>query len=578
MNFVKLYKLFFHVFFCLISVTLSIQSHCILTLIVDHLRPHTIVIFVNDEITENEERACFFSEIIDKTPAVIVNLGSKNNINESRSLALPIFQNPRQSTVYVIHLIRDDRFKEKIWKILDELVSISPIPTRSKSLLILTIKNGDWSTNDIEKVLNYAWSLKFLHFTIVYKTLGDKVIHTNFNPFTQVYASKCLRTSSQIFPDKLQDVNNYPLIIPVYESKPYLIITETNASLNVHGTDVDYINVISQKMNFNSSYIMQPHINTYELLDLLHLNLEENRISLVPASLTIKLHHFGRKHIIGHVAGMKNVAVLVPIRKISRIRFPFETLLCVLTFPIIILIFLGCARLLKFDPRRWEVFYILGVLIGVVSSFPRRVVENKIFLLMAISSILYSNIFFSLFEEMKVFYEDEAFDSVDDFLKSKMKIYSTHSSQKNDPISIRDLYSKVEKVNISDDCLIKMVKNRGIICIVTEGKAQYFLERNLDKDWMRIFKLSKLSVKEQFSFFPYEKASPFAEKFDKIIQKTTESGILKVKKVPKDETEIHESSEDLKKKEEDVLVQQLLAIMMIGFSLSIIVFTIELKK
>lgn len=120
---------------------------------------------------------------------------------------MSIFKNPRHSTIYVI-LSQNVQHSKVTYTALDELVRMSPISIRPKCLLIMQ-KRNQWPFDDIKKLLNHAWSLKFLDFTVIIVINNSKMVCISFNPFTIVYDTKYSCTMSEVFPGKLQNVNKY---------------------------------------------------------------------------------------------------------------------------------------------------------------------------------------------------------------------------------------------------------------------------------------------------------------------------------------------------------------------------------
>lgn len=536
-------------------------------LLTKRLEPHTLTFLLASKIYDKKVQNLFFS----KTPSIIINIEGTKTTNDNRSLTMPILQNPRNSTIFIIYVDANE-FEKSVWNILDDLVNISPIPTRPKCLLILT-ENGDLSVKNIQKALDYAWFLKFLDFTVLKIDDSNKIVYSNFNPFTQVYEIKCLNLESEIFPDKLLDVKNYPLTIPVYSNEPYMQIKGEGENLKVHGTNMDYIQVISQKMNFNNHYIQHPS-NASTLLRL-RSQLEKNEINLIPITFFISSFNYRRNIVFGRFVETKNLAVVVPIKRVSRFYFSFKIFLCFLSFPVYILIFRSYAKIFKLDPQRWNNLYLYRILTSIPASPPRDGGGRQIFLLIALLSIIHSNLFFSEFEKMKVFYVEKKFDTVDEILKSKMKIYSVHKSEENDLESIQKLYSKRVKLNRSEECLQKLIQTRFAVCILTEKKAKYFAELNLSEDLKPIVKTSMFIRDTQLTPFPYEKASPYAEKFDKILLQIVECGITKISKV-KYEIKTHKFKGNSKKEDIDILARELLVIVTVGVFSAMLVFIGEL--
>lgn len=60
----------------------------------------------------------------------------------------------------------------------------------------------------------------FLDFSILVVRNNDSVIH-HYNPFTNIYQKQKLQGIVKMFPDKLGNMNKYPLRIPVFNLPPF---------------------------------------------------------------------------------------------------------------------------------------------------------------------------------------------------------------------------------------------------------------------------------------------------------------------------------------------------------------------
>lgn len=91
-------------------------------------------------------------------------------------------------------------------------------------------------------------------------------------------------------------------------------------------------------------------------------------------------------------------------------------------------------------------------------------------------------------------------------------------------------------------------------------------------------KLAGPSFYQQPTAFAYEKASPFAEKFDTIIQYVKESGIMKTQEVKRNVT-IHslQTSSSIRVAE-NTIIQQLTIVSVVGFLSSTLIFLWELTS
>lgn len=208
------------------------------------------------------------------------------NSGDNRSLKMPVFQNPRSSTVYLIFQGEKTDLK-KMYNTLDVFVEISPTPTRPKCLLIL-YNDQDWPENDLKQVLFYGWSLKFLDFSVIQINSVNHIICFSYNPFMNTY-SKDLEMTYNVFPDKLNNMNNYSIILPVYNySPPYLFVyNEANGKTIINGSEYLHLETVAKKLNFK----LEPKIERANKAANKHARLkqlENNTFNMLPKPTQIK--------------------------------------------------------------------------------------------------------------------------------------------------------------------------------------------------------------------------------------------------------------------------------------------------
>lgn len=189
-----------------------------------NLKPRHITIFANSSTRVNKEKSDYlFRGLANKIPAILIDLNHIRISGDNRSLQIPVLQYPRPSTIYVLLLQNEDN---EVFDMLNNLITISPIPTRPKCLLII-YSGKDWSELKVRRILRHAWTLKFLDFSII-RIDTNHTAFFNYNPFSKVYSTRYLNTISEIFPDKLNDVNEYPLSFSVFHLPPLWWCCKTN--------------------------------------------------------------------------------------------------------------------------------------------------------------------------------------------------------------------------------------------------------------------------------------------------------------------------------------------------------------
>lgn len=336
------------------------------------------------------------------------------------------------------------------------------------------------------------------------------------------------------------------------------------------------IEMILNKLNLRPNFIIENN-NTadFTIVKKLFKDLEEHRFQIVPTGVLINPWLYGKKLIIGNTLAESKIVIIVPIIKKSRFNFSLVMLLQIVSFPIIILIFYGLIKVLKFKSRKWGILYIYQVFIGISVEKPMKLSENATYLLLAVLSIIYWNIFFATLEDMRVVTDEENFDSYQDIIDSKMEVHSTFNASDHDTENIKKLLFNRIKVESYDKSIEQLIETQKVICVAPLYTAMYYVKHNVDIQRRPVMKFARTSFHHQYGAFPYEKAFPFAERFDKIIQHIKEAGLMKFQEF-KENVTVHSLQKKSSIEETgDTIIEQLLVILSVGFFFATLIFLWE---
>lgn len=214
-NILWLATLFFHLVDCRLPISNRLIPQRIINNLFEEIRSQQSVLFTsNDEIIP--ESQALIQALSHRTSNYIVNVA------HSRSIGLKFFSYPRHSTLYFILKKGDDKklfvnAQDVLWKIGE----LSSVVTRPRCLMIiygrlLGIRKDDYH-KAVVKLLNYAWSLKFLDFTIIHLISRRLPMIFYLNPF-QSNAVNFQNTdtfNSSLMPKKLVNCSNYTVHVPL---------------------------------------------------------------------------------------------------------------------------------------------------------------------------------------------------------------------------------------------------------------------------------------------------------------------------------------------------------------------------
>ena len=459
---------------------------------------------------------------------------------------------------------------------LNTFVSLSPLTTRPKCLFIYYSNNDELGYN-AKEILHYAWSLQFLDFTIMKINSINQILLIYYNPFEGAYNIQYLKKITNLFPDKFKNVDKYPFKLPGFTAKPFMIMQRNDkGSFDLSGSCFLYFKTFAEKFNFQLQFkILEDKINRLSFPNML-LMLEKNSVRAVPMNFLVSTFLYNKSYLIGLSLGDSKVVFIIPSIDMPRVTFPYRVLVYVFFFPIIILLFFVIVHVLKFQLKLWNMIYIHGVLLNITMRQPQTAIEKIIFLIMIIIAMNYSSDIFSKLTDIKVTVVQQDYNTFEDFTRSKMTIYTTINSNNYDNASIQNLLSSANKSKDVIDCLQTLIATRNIICIIPYISALYAVKQNLNDKGMPIMKLAKPTFRHDFMAMPYEKASPFAEKIDEMIQQIHESGITNYWNFNISHRKTFRSTEDVDMGTTNTLFVQLIVIIAVGCSLATLSFLCEL--
>lgn len=533
-----------------------------------------LTIFTDHLSSISEQHNSFFKTAINRIPILVTNLTKIINNGDNRSLEMPAFKNPRASTMYII--LHNEKWDiKRIYSILDNFTEISPIPTRPKCLLILYNYNADWSENELKNISHYAWTLKFLDFSIIKIDSPDHIISLNYHPFMELYNANYLESEIDIFPDKLKNMNNHSLPIPVYDAEPYLSIKKkSNGEVIVSGEACICLDIFSKMINFKLRYIVEEGNSTMNKITAAIKKLENNTLTMLPIGGLVISTLYGKNITIGNFIESSKLVFIVPNTSNIQMDFSSKNLIYLLSFPFILLILVISVYLLKPKSRLLNNFNIFQIFVGVSTWQPRNSSERIAFFTIAVLSLIYSSDFFSTLTDMKFFRYEQRFDSFEDFLDSKLTVYTDLKANEYDTEQIKQLLSISKKMTKYTDCVNTVITTNEAACISGYRLALNLMKIYKDIHENSLLKISGLSFRDDFVAYSFEKASPYIEKFNWIYQKILEGGLLK-KWNFKDFPNIT-LREDSTPNTNNFFTQFLLIIMFIGCGFGVLTFLFEL--
>lgn len=562
-----------------IIVKSSFKEQNRLSQFMQSLNPRHITVFTNhSKFSGRYVTHSLIRKLSSVIPTTSINLHQMESTNDNRSLKIPYLQSPRQPSLYLIFLEDAIGDIEDFKRYLDKISIITPAQMRPRCLVIL---QHHWTRKELNEVLDYAWSMKYLDFSIISMDYNGSMILINYNPFKKMLLVELFQMNSTIFPDKLKDLNEYSLKIPYVNFAPYLYVElQKNNKSRTVGRDYEYLEILSEKLNFKLKLIDagSARRSLSILFENIIAKLEKNEISMSSVATFIGLRFYGRSFVVGTTIKISRTNFVVPLIRKSNLNFLKSIFIYMLYFPVIVIIFYIIMYLLKFWFEKWNALTIFRVLMGVPTTEPRTTADRVIFFTIISLSMIYSIIIFSSFTDIKLIFSHQNFESLSEIGKLKLPVNFYDSLMINN--ETEKMFETVVSMK-SGDCVKILMKSKNIICVMPEVRAENLIKKYLDRDGEELkMRIASVPYRIDNSAFAYEKSSPYAEKFNKIIQWTLESGcpIFWKKRLNKWKPNVRQLIEDIGPVSCDIIFEELICILLIGYFISISVFFCELIK
>lgn len=542
--------------------------HSILLQTIQKTKPFQITFFTSDFFAKNNVKIVReFNEF----PSLRLVPQNLNNDMTSWVSNSTVLKKTLQMSLNVIYA-DDVNF---VIQVIDYISQVVPIYGRSKCLCMLLTKFKNFDQSDIEKIQMYAWKNKILDFTVIQKNYqqDDASMMYYFDPFNFLFhVQPLINNQTCIFPDRFRNVNKYPMkvgrgeeflsgsndIVKQKFSIFYSLRTMNFDLVLVNANDAGYYHYENNSLWFTIMHtnVLGGPVISRELKDI---------ISIVSTDLDCR----------------KILAVL-PILFVPKVFVPVKILFHIVFIPGTIIFFIFLTQHFKGNTQFFNVLAAIQVFLGQSVSFVPRTMANKfiyttiILVFVLIANDLYSDIIEINFEDKEV-----NFDSLEDLNKSQMPIFVTSQEYKELFLFNLDdhlLKSLDNKIKSKFNCIQELLSTKSHICLDWEHEVKKFLANKFGSDTRGVSKKLFNTMQYQCDpmFAQFEPGSPFMKRFEKINRRIRESGIMRmvnilhgfVDKIDKIEPSQENGERNLSK-------QQILFILLIGYSISVLVFIVE---
>lgn len=487
----------------------------------NNMKPHQVVIYKNKTTIENVIEIDSILDKLQKTiPLVLRDLSfSRTKYFDSNGLVVYLQQEAGSNNTQILDFIN---FYEKQYR----------KQPRQKCLIIFSTKKA-LRKSSIKNILRFAWQKKFLDFTVleIFKN-SDKAFFHTFNPFFNTLYKKKFSDSIELFPNKLRDLNKYPLILPIYSHEPYINLVNNSAG-EVRAKSFLYDSFLLtalKEMNFKLKferidYVKKTTINIYtdifNKLENYGLNMDivPSSSTIIPASLPILFLHSDCTRTVGVMKYQSSMKFVI-----SPNTLIYFSLFMSFVFFIKFIIFL-----FKITAYNFDVLDVIRIAAATpLNSLPKTLCKRMIVIVALFSSMLFSAEFFTFLTKVVHVNDEVSFNSIEEIFRSKFKLITTAQTYKIITNSINDkskeLFSQYVKADDSIKCPYYALENSKIICVVSAIRVKEAIKSS--KKLAEIMKILPFDFFCANRVYPFEAASPYLNYFELIFGRMYESGIF----------------------------------------------------
>ena len=512
----------------------------------ENSRKYQVAIILNTEMNSANE---IVLEIVREVPGFVMKF--KKSVDRNKLSQLTAFNDPQKTTIFiVIGESYSSKSRSGISEIFDFLSKLSPVTSRPKSLLISLTSKKSYS---YEKLLRHLWSQRFLDVTIL--QFREEIISKNeltqshqvkatlhhFNPFTDVYKKTKFSRKMDWFPDKLRDMNGFPIKGGLMNLPPYSIVKFDDKNQPVSYSGAEYLTfmTLSKALNFSAT-IITSHDAKIGVEDVKNKTATgmigkcvSNEINIfITTLMPLNTKKEGLTETT-RMLELSSLYAIIPSLPSEDVEVQHSLLYTTMLafFSIVILIYIA-SRLLKFSKFLWYPEKIVQILLGVsVPNQPIATHERIVFIVVILVGFSYASTFFAgiTSKNLKVSREME-FNNFEDLDDSGLRVVVHPNLISKVFGSAEGALLNLQKKSFADDnlmttCIRDLIKYKNTSCILAGCTAIDVVESHKDQSGHSPVKIMKQAFWSTSNVMYMERGSPFVKRFDEVLIRIIEAGL-----------------------------------------------------
>ena len=551
--------------------------------ITEKIKPYQIILFTynNGIATLDDQSNIIHQTLMQNVSTISIDLTNWQYSDSNDFLSSQFFLNPRSRSLYIVKLeTTDDQCALDLHQIIDIISALTTKYSRPKCLIIF-LRSGGLLDHLLEATFAYAWEKKFLDFSFLVKGNQNFFIHY-YNPFYDNYSKEIYNPNTEIFPKKLNNLNGYPLLVPIYIIPTKLTFKkDSNGSVStVEGAYYPLIKIASQRINFQLKFSIIDTLGVIKIVNAMHEKFKNNELNMTP--VPDAYFFFKSKFLKLFLAfDPEKITAVVPVIYITEYYTSWYHLFQVFSISLIIMCFIYIFNQLQ-NEEYFELYNIFRLILSTpLNKIPRKIYNKMILFTISITSLTLSNILFSHIANAITIQDEVSYDTFEDLDKSQLKPCTSkflfeRFQRYSDNKYINNIEKKLNVINNTPICLKSIRNGERFMCIGNDWYLKNEIRKNyLLKNGELKMKIAKPVFRRERLTYTFENASPYIEKFEEIFKGIIESGLWQawddLRELYTDHP--HTNRRDISK---SISLRHLQILLECGYSSAIIVFIIEL--
>ena len=523
--------------------------------VIGEVKPYQIVFFIENQTnisiynTGKVNIDSVIRKVLTKKTTIIIEKSMFQNftiyVNPQRSL----LYNARHTTLFVSFLqanVENENLRNLLFRnaneVLEFIISLTPRRARPYCMFVIETKM-QINEKIIEDVLRASWRRNFLDTTVFEVTsenyrCANNLISHYYNPFFGSFYNDCYSSHIRTFPNKMLNMNQYPLIISMLRRPPEVDF-ELNARgepINMNGSDYGCVRIMASVMNFSIIWVSFPvksynepipHMGETTVMDLIirgKIEFSGNQI-YTHLALTGNERHGERSMVLW----VDQLSALVPVYHSCVVSNN------VIRIMLMIIVHIGfvylLAKVFKFKARCWLPHDILRILlISTSSTLPTRIAERIFLMSLILGSLQYTvDLYARLTDNNLLLHGQGPFHNFRDLEKSNL-IFEIHPNHLNMTFSDRNvahsgLKNKTKLVKDILNCPTRLLTDHRVACLMDKSAAKRAVinDSRYHQPWMKVMEPPFWSAPKGCVF---SEASPYVIEFNRIMRHVYESSLF----------------------------------------------------